>query len=105
MDTAMPHTQGQELEVVIKFKNLQGDYIYDVDSERRHVEEAAKELAGQLKKFGYHFHDVKRLDSNDQNKMRRHFIITLDPRQTPEELKRRLESIGGNRSWTYYEVY
>ena len=101
----MPQGPEQELEVVIKFKTLQGDYTYDVDTERRHIEEAAIILAENLKKFGYHFHDIKRLDGNDQNKMRRHFIITLNPRQTPEELKRRLESIGGNRLWTYYEVF
>lgn len=95
----------QEVEVIIRFRDLEGDYTYDKEIEHRRIEDAAKELAEGLRKFGYQFHDIKRLDGNDQGKMRRNFIVVLNNRQTPEELKRRLEGMHGSRSWTYCEVF
>jgi len=101
----MPKKQEQEVDVVIRFRDSRGDYIFDKDTEYRHIEQASKTLAEQLKKFGYQFQDIKRLDGNDQDKMKRHFIITLRGKQTMEELKRRLEAMHGDRSWTYCEVF
>jgi hypothetical protein len=101
----MPRESERELEVVIRFKSSSGDYVYDKEMEQRRIEEAAKDLAENLRKFGYQFHDVKRMDSNNQDKMKRSFIIVLTSRQTPEELKRRLDSMHGSRSWTYCEVF
>lgn len=96
----------RELEVVIRFKAITGDYEYNRETEHHRIEEAAKELAQNLKKYGYQFHDIKRYNKGDDNeKMKRSFIIVLNSRQSPEELKRRLDSMHTSSAWTYCEVF
>lgn len=100
----MAKEEEREVEVVIRFKNTEGDYTYDIDMDR-HIMESARVLADTLKKYGYTFRDRKRLDQDDQNKMRRNFIVILRGKQTEDELRRRLDGISGARAWTYCEVF
>ena len=101
----VPPDREQEMEIVIKFRNKQGEFSYDKETESRHIAESARIVAENLKRFGYKYKDIATTDGNHDNMGKRRFVITLLPNQKPDELKRRLESIHGNRSWTYCEVF
>lgn len=72
----MPHP-GKELEIVVKYRGSVDDYVDDRDKARRHVENYSAVLVENLKKFGYHFQELKR-QGGDQSKIRRYFIVMLD---------------------------